>query len=131
MESDNDCKSAGAGVNFEISEAMTTKKYEAVNEVIRMCASNIEYYQQDKSFVGTRMQQNFEKLREFLDKSVPVVKEIESFAHKYDYDEKTPGNGYRSFVHIFESAVKYSQKHCQYITDNRASLLFRKSLYQK
>lgn len=124
-------ESAVNGVNFQISKFMTTKKYETANELIRMCLSNIEFYKNDKSFVGTRLQLSFEKLKEFLDKSIPVIKEIESFAHLYNYDEHTPGNGYYSFIFTYESALNYSLKKCQYVTDNRSSLLFRKSLYLK
>lgn len=120
-----------ANVNFKISEEVTKRKYESVNELIRMCQINIDYYKSDKSFVGSRMCSNFEKIVELLNVSVPIIREIDSFAHLYDYDEHTPGNGYRSFIFIFDSALQYSIKICQYITENRASLLFRKSLYLK
>ncbi|CAG9797696.1 unnamed protein product [Chironomus riparius] len=129
MSSESDRKSADNSVNFCVSDS--DEKYKIVNELITMCMNNIEHYTTDKSFAGTRLCFNFEKLKDYLDKSVPVIKEIEEFAPYYDYDENTPGNGYRSFVFIFECALKYSMKTCQYITENRASLLFRKNLYLK
>jgi hormone-sensitive lipase len=129
--SNSEVMSFSDGVNFKISKSMMTKKYESVNELVGICGENFNYYQNDKTFVGSRMCSNFEKLKEFLQKSVPVIKEIETFAHTYDFDDETPGNGYRSFIFIYESAVDYSMKVCHYINDNRRSLLFRKSLYQK
>ena len=129
MSSESDSKSADNSVNFRVSDS--DEKYKIVNELITMCMNNVEHYTTDKSFAGTRLCFNFEKMKDYLDKSVPVIKEIEEFAPYYDYDENTPGNGYRSFVFIFECALKYAMKTCQYITENRASLLFRKNLYLK
>lgn len=128
-ENDNKNSSADNCVNFRVGKS--DEKYEIVNELIRMCNNNIEHYTTDKSFAGSKMCWNFEKMKNYLEKSVPVLKEIESFAHYYDYDENTPGNGYRSFIFIFECAFKYSMKTCQYITEYRATLLFRKNLYLK
>lgn len=128
-ESDSDKSAADSSVIFQVGKS--NEKYETVNELIKMCMSNIEYYTTDKSFAGSKMCSNFEKMKEYLEKSVPVIKEIEDFSPNYDFDEHTPGNGYRSFVYIFECALKYSIKICQYIFDNRSSLLFRKNLYLK
>lgn len=96
-----------------------------------MSVSNVEFYKSDKSFVGVKMHASFAKAIEFLEKSVSVTKKIESFVSDYDFDEDTPGNGYRSFIFIFSAAVKHTEKICKYITDNRSYLLFRKSVYMK
>lgn len=116
-------------VNFTVTNPK--EKFEISNELIKMCISNLEYYKKDKSFAGSKIHSNFEKFKKLLESSIPVIKEIESFSHLYDYDENTPGNGYRSFVYIFECALKYSKKIFDYITEHRASLLFRKNLYLK
>lgn len=124
-------KSAGDEIKFRINESVSAKKYEKVDELIKLCVNNDEFYRHDKSFAGSRMCIAFEKLNDNLEKSSPIIREVESFAHLYDYDESTPGNGYRSFIFIFDAALDYSMKVCQYINDNRGSLLFRKSVYIK
>lgn len=124
-------KSAGEEIKFQISESQAVRKYEKVNELIKLCTNNGEFYKQDKTITGSRMTAAFEKLHDYLNKAVPVTRNIDSFAHTYDYDESTPGNGFRSFIFIFEAALDYSLKTCQYINDNRGSLLFRKSVYLK
>lgn len=124
-------KSAGEEINFQISDSIIQRKYEKVNILIKLCSKNGEFYKHDKTFIGSRMSSAFDKLYENLNKAVPVTRNIDSFAHIYDFDESTPGNGYRSFIFIFEAALDYSLKTCQYINDNRGSLLFRKSLYLK
>lgn len=124
-------KSAGEEINFQISESTTVRKYEKAYELIKLCMSNVEFYKQDQTVTGSRMTAAFEKLHDYLVKAVPVTRVIDSFAHIYDYDESTPGNGFRSFMFIFEAALDYSVKTCQYINENRGSLLFRKSVYLK
>lgn len=123
-------KSAGLKINFSISHT-DDERYSLVEELIRMSVSNEEFYTRDQSSVGVKLHLNFTKIILTLEKSLPVIKEIESFAGDYDFDEKTPGNGYRSFVYIFKAAVKHTEKICRYIHENRGSLLFRKSVYMK
>lgn len=107
------------------------EKYSIVDELIRGCVSNAAFYDTDKTLIGSKMHAIFNKAAEFLKKLLPVTKSIEDFAGIYDFDEETPGNGYRSFVHIFNSAVIHTEKICKYVTVNRGNLLFRKSAYLK
>lgn len=123
-------KSAELDFDSAITSA-AAEKYEIISELIKKCASNDEYYRSDQSSVGVKIHSAFAKVKMELENSVPVIKEIERFAGVYDFDEKTPGNGYRSFVYIFKCAVIHTEKICTFITENRASLLFRKSLYMK
>lgn len=120
-----------AGLEIDSISKVADEKYLMVDELIKMSVSNVAFYKDDQSFVGVKLHTIFSKLIVVLEKSVPVIKEIESFAGLYDFDEKTQGNGYRSFVYIFNSAVKHSDTICRYITENRANLLFRKSVYMK
>lgn len=124
-------KSETAVVEINFAIRSSTEKYDTIDQLIKSSDVNVDFYKSDKSFVGVKIHASFEKVIEMLRKSVPVVKNVESFASKYDFDEKTPGNGYRSFVFIFEAAVKHTEKICKYITENRSYLLFRKSVYMK
>lgn len=49
-----------------------------------MSVSNAEFYQHDQSSVGVKLHAIFEKIVEFLEKSVPVIQQIESFAGQYE-----------------------------------------------
>ena len=123
-------KSAGVELDFSIKNACD-ENYVTIDELIRSCVSNAAFYDTDKSFIGSRIHVSFIKAVDFLKKIVPLTKNIEAFAGIYDFDAQTPGNGYRSFVYIFNSAVKHTEKICKYITSNRGNLLFRKSAYLK
>lgn len=123
-------ESAGAEANSAITKT-ADEKYYIIDELIKMSVSNVEFYHRDKSFIGVKMHATFEKLIQLLEQSVPVIKQIESFAGDYDFDAITQGNGYRSFAYIFHCAVVHTEKVCKYILENRGNLLFRKSVYLK
>lgn len=107
------------------------EKFILIDELIKLCCSNLAFYKKDNTIVGARMYACIEKLQLFLEKSVPVIREVQDFAPKYDFDENTPGNGYRSFVYIFDCAIRHTLKTTKYIDENRGNLLFRKSSYMK
>lgn len=100
-------------------------------QLINLCIINEEYFSADTTELGVNFATSFKKIAKFLNKSESVLREIESFAGEYDYDEKTPGNGYRSFILVFTDAVQYTEKVCKSITEKRGSFFFRKSFYAK
>lgn len=100
-------------------------------QLIELCISNEEYFNADTTELGVILATSFKKIAKFLNKSESVLREIESFAGEYDYDEKIPGNGYRSFCVVFTDAVQYTEKVCTSITEKRRNLFFRKSFYAK
>lgn len=96
------------------------------DQLISLCRNNENYFRGDIS-----LQRHFSKVIEFLEKSGSVLKEIESFAGEYDFDEKTPGNGFRSFIHVFNSAVVYTEKVCNDVKEKREKFFLRKILLEK
>lgn len=104
----------------------------AMYDVLKeLCQNNIEYFAKDTTTKGQRIHQALIGIIHHLEKGRPLVKKIIEFAPSYDFDEHTPGNGYRSFVFVMESSVKHSIKLCRYIMENRNSLLFRTGIYVK
>lgn len=80
---------------------------------------------------GQTFCQIFESLTKSIAKIKPLVKEIEGFAGDYDFDQKSPGNGYRSFVYVYESAVKRVVKLSTQIESKRENIWFRNSFFEK
>lgn len=112
-------------------EAKTPERFimwEALKSII---CNNIDYFKTDESANGLRMHGAFLGLIDHLDDARPLIQEIELFYKNYDYDEKTPGNGYRSFIKVFDCAINHTMKIVKYVTEGRSSLLFRKSSYTK
>lgn len=74
---------------------------------------------------------NLQNLKTNVENCEKIVVEIESFASDYDFDNETPGNGYRSFIDVFKSAVKKTTKICNQLIKNREKILFREIYYTK
>lgn len=96
-----------------------------------LCQNNIEFFSKDDSMNGSKIHAAFLTLSLHIEFAKKKVLEISSFAHEYDFDEHTKGNGYRSFVIVVDCCIKHSIKLCRNVLENRSSLLFRKSVYFK
>lgn len=101
------------------------------DQLISLCDRNREFFNKDKTDVGAHFQSSFKKISEFLLKSNQVLKQIKNFAGIYDFDEKTPGNGFRSFIFIFDAAVNYIDQTCKLIAEKKGKIFFRKGFYAK
>lgn len=102
--------------------------WEALKSII---FNNIDYYKTDDSANGLKMHAALLGIIDLVDEARPLVVEIESICKLYDFDDATPGNGYRSFIKIFDSAINHTFKIVKYVTESRSSLLFRKNTYTK
>lgn len=98
-----------------------------VEELMRSIDNNIEYF--DKVNKNERLASILFELKHSVETCALSVEEIEKFAPEYDFDERTSGNGYRSFVNIFESAVRKTSKVCRRLISNRRKILFRVDNY--
>lgn len=101
------------------------------DQLMKVCENNREYFNKGKGQLEAQMSENFRRIQEFLKQLELLIKELESFAGEYDFDESTPGNGYRSFIFIFDAAVKYVERVSTCVVEKRGKLLFRKSSYAK
>lgn len=96
------------------------------DRLISLCESNENYFQSDKSELGQQFLTSFSGIRELVGRLEETVLKIANFAGEYDFDEKTPANGYRSYCGIIQSAVLYAEKRSQYVHDYRGGFLFNK-----
>lgn len=102
--------------------------WEALKSII---CNNIDYFKSDESINGLKLHGAFLGIIDQLEEARPLIQEIELFCKLYDYDEATPGNGYRSFIKVFECAINHTMRIVKYVTESRSGLLFRKSTYTK
>lgn len=101
------------------------------DELDGICHDNRQYFECDDSEMGQRFYQQFECIINHIAAARKYVTEFNSFMHEYDFDHRTPGNGYRSLVKAMHAAINYCLKICNYIAKNRRYLLFRRSVYIK
>lgn len=96
-----------------------------------LCSNNAEYFCKDTTENGQRLYLSFMSMKDDIDLVLPLRDSIESVVHQYDYDEATPGNGYRSFLKILDSAIVHGIQVNKKVCLKRDSVLFRKSSITK
>ena len=106
---------------------MESNLYEAVTD---SCDNNIRYYSSDETNLGLKISGAFVGINYHLKILEPLSLEVEQFAKSYDFED-TPGNGFSSFLHVTELALRHTLKTTNYVTVNRDSLLFRKQIYSR
>lgn len=101
------------------------------NELKRLCINNADDFRNDETEIGKKLCAALETLHNEVVNIYPVVEEIREVAPHYDFNQNTPGNGYRSFVTVVDAFILFGDKICQQISKNKTSYFFRKSTYLK
>ncbi|XP_069679565.1 hormone-sensitive lipase isoform X2 [Periplaneta americana] len=96
-----------------------------------LCKNNAQFFQQDESESGQRLHAGFLALIDQVNMITPMVGEVREAASKFDFDQDTPGNGYRSFVAVVDLCIQHGVKLSRSVCDSRDSFLFRKSFYMR
>lgn len=97
--------------------------------LIQVIDKNFDYFYEAKKFNALKFK--LKKLKKSLENCDAQIVQIESFASDYDFDHETPGNGYRSYVDVYNSAIKKSLKLCEQLITSREKILFRADYYAK
>lgn len=84
--------------------------------------NNINYFDNSEKFRTLFL--SLCQLKLVIEKCVKAMEKIREFASEYDFDDDSPGNGYRSFINISDSAFKQALKICKGMIRNRKKLLF-------
>lgn len=95
---------------------------EKIYDLIALIDDNVEFFAKTKSSKDVSAKLVVLKLA-FIDATKPIDK-IKLFASEYDFDQDCPGNGYRSFVYIYEAAVNGAINICNRLIRRREKILF-------
>lgn len=101
------------------------------DELAKLASDNLEFFGDSVPARDFKFSLNFQNLLENIKKLEPVIRRIEKFAADYDFDENTRGNGYHSFVYVYNSAVRRLLKICKNVKINRGKIFFNKTCYKK
>lgn len=96
-----------------------------------MCRANVEYFTSHQDENSVRIKAALLAILEHLDQLQPLYREIAKVAPHFDFDEETPGNGYRSFLLLIDRCIMHSGQICRKMYYQKDSMLFRKSYYMK
>lgn len=97
----------------------------------KLCHASVEYFTSHRRKNSDRIKDALQVILKQLDELQPLYNEIARFASLFDFDEETPGNGYRSFLLIIDKSVVHSEQVCRNMYHQKDSMLFRESHYTK
>ncbi|XP_072753950.1 hormone-sensitive lipase [Anoplolepis gracilipes] len=97
----------------------------------KLCRASVEYFTSYQNENGVRIKAALLVILEQLDELQPRYNEIAKFASHFDFDEETPGNGYRSFLSMVDKCIMHSEQICRQMYHQKDSIFSRKSYYMK
>ncbi|ALC41362.1 CG11055 [Drosophila busckii] len=103
----------------------------AYKQLYENCHEHAAYFVKDNTEYGQRLHAAHIAWQDFIVLANRLVLQIESFAHEYDLDASTPGNGYRSFIYVTNACITHGRNICQQLLSTRGTLFFRKKFYVK
>lgn len=96
-----------------------------------LCRANVEYFASHQDENGVRIKAALLAILDHLDQLRPLYREITKFAADFDYDDETPGNGYRSFLLLIDKCIMHSGTICRQMYYQKDSLISRKSHHKR
>lgn len=119
------------GLKFKVSDRNLVEN--VMHNLISACRNNEDYFSSKDNSRADKSEFDglFRKICDLVESSMKTVKKIEKFAGLYDFDEQTPGNGYWSFVFIYEAAMSHTLSVCEDLVKKRDSWRFQRRSYVK
>jgi len=95
------------------------------SESVRLAAiENAKFFEKEESSSGHALFKGFQLLAEHCLRVEPLLEKIRLEAPKYDLDAVTPGNGYRSFLIVFDYYFQHCLKLCRTVKAQRNGIFF-------
>ncbi|XP_075995495.1 lipase, hormone-sensitive a [Genypterus blacodes] len=88
--------------------------------IVALCGSDLPY-----GHVANRLVSCMTEIQEHSSALQPVVASFTTVYHHYDFDEQTPGNGYRTLVKVLQSCILHIIHKGRYIASNYRNAFFR------
>lgn len=102
-----------------------------VQILIDYARDNADYFSSDSTDNGKKLLNASLEMGNNLGGFAEKLVKIEAEAHRFDFDDSTPANGYRSYVNIGIYALEYGINLNKEIVSYRNSIFFRKSKFAK
>lgn len=97
----------------------------------KLCRNSVKHFTSDQNENSVRIKAALLLILEQLDELQPLYNEIAKFALYFDFDEETPGNGYRSFLSMVDKSILHSEQICGQMYHQKDFMFSRKSHYMK
>lgn len=112
--------------NIEVNIDKQEYKIQCLKE---LCSKNAEYFSKDNSENGQRLFISFLAMSDVVDQMWPKMLNIERRIDEFDFDNDTPGNGYRSYLIVIKRAIELCININERVLQKKDSVLFRKGYF--
>ncbi|XP_023210815.1 hormone-sensitive lipase-like [Centruroides sculpturatus] len=96
-----------------------------------LITNNLAYFREDPTSLSPRYVDALNLMLEHYQWISVHVDSLCQVVMNFDFDEKTPGNGYRSYLYILNSHLNSCWKLCKTLVMHRESIFFRSEHYLK
>ncbi|KAJ8687129.1 hypothetical protein QAD02_022923 [Eretmocerus hayati] len=96
-----------------------------------LCSSNLEHFSTHQDENSSKIKSALTLVLDTLETLKSDYEELSRIAPLFDFDENTPGNGYRSFLLLVDKAIELLASACQELHSQKNSVLFRKTYHMK
>ncbi|XP_053908559.1 hormone-sensitive lipase isoform X2 [Cuculus canorus] len=90
-----------------------------------LAEENVAFFQSSGTESGRRFAAAFQALREHGRRLEPALRHFSRLYHRFDLDEATPGNGFRSLVQTARACLAHAVQKSRYVAAHRRSVFFR------
>lgn len=101
------------------------------DSLCQLASANRDFFSTHQDENGLRIYTAHVAVLDILSELRQLYREIAAIAPQYDFDENTPGNGYRSFLLLVDKCIAHTEGTCQQIHNLKQSVLFRKTNYMR
>ena len=105
-------------------EELEPPSWVALRELCTVCLEHFDSHQDES---GLRIKGAIQVVLDTLVTIRPLYADITRIAPLFDFDEDTPGNGYRSFLFLVDKAIVHIGSVCKDMNSQKDSVLFRKT----
>lgn len=116
-------------VRSENIETNIDKQEYKINTLRELCTKNADHFSKDNSENGQRLFISCLAMRDVVEQMWPKIVNIESRVDEFDFDENTPGNGYKSYLLVIKKAIELCINVNERVLQKKDSLLFRKGYF--
>ena len=113
----------------EIDDFVTPASAENLQKLRDLVIDSVKYFEARNSIGARRFCEAFQAFLLQLNHVGEKVPILQPISVEFDFNESTPGNGYRSFLRVVDRAISRCMSLCQKIKAKRSSRLFKKSHY--
>ncbi|GMR61075.1 hypothetical protein PMAYCL1PPCAC_31270 [Pristionchus mayeri] len=125
--------SPASGGRTKLAHRLSVDRHVIFRLVAELCQDNVDHFYKCPTWTGygARILDCCTEIKDAMPKLQDAVSQLQDVAPRYDYDDKTPGNGYRSLICIADTVLLHLVSLLKLVVEQRTQIMFRITHYCK